>query len=143
MIQTLCKDPIILSQKASEAGVEDAQLAQDLRDTLASIDDAACLAANQIGQAKALFVLRDEKDRVFTMYNPKIMMGLGPQPMEEACLTHEEPTIVKRFIKVKVSYQELDESGETPRLVAKKRDFVGWEAQMVQHMMDHLAGKLI
>ena len=56
MIKELVFDDAILSTPCEAATAEDASVAQDLIDTLASIEGAACLAANQIGVAKALCV---------------------------------------------------------------------------------------
>ena len=107
MIKDLVNDEAILSQPCAAATAEDAPLAQDLLDTLASLEDAVCLAANQIGVAKAVVVYVDDNEQPHVMYNPKILMGLGPQRLTESCLTHEGDSKVTRFVKVKVSYDEL------------------------------------
>ena len=86
MIKDLVLDEAVLSTPCEPATAEDAPVAQDLIDTLASIDDAACLAANQIGVTKAICVYQDDKDRVHVMYNPKIMMALGGGKVYESCL---------------------------------------------------------
>ena len=54
MIKELVKDDAVLSVPCEPATAEDAPVAQDLVDTLASIEDAVCLAANQIGVATTL-----------------------------------------------------------------------------------------
>ena len=51
VIKDIIKDEALLSQPCEAATAEDAQVAQDLVDTLLARDDAACLAANQIGVA--------------------------------------------------------------------------------------------
>ena len=139
MIKDLVQDEAILSTPCEPATAEDASVAQDLIDTLESIDDAACLAANQIGVTKAVAVFKDDKDQVHVMYNPKLLMGLVGSKVEESCLTHEEPVRVTRFAKIKVSYDELIDGELKPR----KRDYTGWVAQMIQHMIDHCKGKLV
>ena len=139
MIKELVTDDAILSQRCEPATADDAELAQDLLDTLASLDVAACLAANQIGVAKAMFAYGDEKDRARVMCNPHILLGLAPAQVVEGCLTREEEQRVKRFAKVKVKYQELVDG----KLVNRQADFLGWMAQVVQHMVDHCNGKLI
>lgn len=139
MIKELVTDDAILSQRCEPATADDAELAQDLLDTLASLDDAACLAANQIGVTKAMFAYVDEKDRARVMCNPHILLGLAPAQVVEGCLTREEEQRVKRFAKVKVKYQELVDG----KLVSRQADFLGWMAQVVQHMVDHCNGKLI
>ena len=139
MIKELVTDDAILSQRCEPATADDAELAQDLLDTLASLDDAACLAANQIGVTKAMFAYVDEKDRARVMCNPHILLGLAPAQVVEGCLTREEEQRVKRFAKVKVKYHELVDG----KLVNRQADFLGWMAQVVQHMVDHCNGKLI
>ena len=139
MIKDLVTDEAILSTPCEPATAEDAPVAQDLADTLASIEDAACLAANQIGVTKALFVYQDDAGEVHAMYNPKILMALGGAKVAESCLTHEEPSTVTRFAKIKVAYEELAEGELQPR----KQDFTDWTAQIIQHMIDHCKGKLV
>ena len=139
MIKDLVHDDTILSTPCEPATAEDAPVAQDLVDTLASIDDAVCLAANQIGVTKAIIAFQDDKDEVHVMYNPKVLMGLGGAKVEENCLTHEEVTKVTRFAKIKVSFDELVGG----QLKTRRRDYIGWTAQMIQHMVDHCKGKLV
>lgn len=142
MIKELVKDEAILSQPCRQATAEDAAIAQDLLDTMASIDDAACLAANQIGETVAICaVLDEEADKTYVMFNPSMKRALGPEKKLEFCLSRseDEPVKVTRFQKITVHYQELVDS----ELVARKRDMYGWMAQLVQHMIDHCKGKLV
>lgn len=139
MIRELVKDDEILSKRCELATVEDAELAQDLIDTVNSLEGGACLAANQIGVTKAVVVWLDEDGEPHVMYNPKLLFGVRSQRVVEGCLTREEPSNVRRFDKIKVNYDELVD-GE---LKHRKRDFTGWTAQMIQHMIDHCNGKLV
>lgn len=139
MIKELVRDEEILSSPCEPATAADVDVAQDLVDTLLSIEDAACLAANQIGVAKAIIALADEEGNAHVMYNPKVLFGMGAYKAEESCLTHEGTVKVTRFAKIKVSYDELVD-GE---LKSRKRDFVEWGAQLIQHMCDHCKGKLV
>ena len=139
MIKELVKDEAVLSKKCTRATAEDEKIAQDLIDTRKSIEDCACLAANQIGETGAMGVYLDDNEDAHVLYNPRIMMGLGAQKLTEGCLTREEPSKVTRYAKVKVSYDELVDGAFKPR----KRDFLGWEAQMIQHMIDHCNGKYV
>ncbi|MBR2684080.1 MAG: peptide deformylase [Atopobiaceae bacterium] len=139
MIKELVKDTAILSQRCEAGTAEDAELAQDLIDTVQSLEDASCLAANQIGVTKSVVVYVTDDGEAHVMFNPRIMMGLRASKMMEACLTLEEPSKVTRYDKIKVAYQELVD-GE---LKDRRRDFTGWEAQMIQHMVDHCRGKLV
>ena len=73
------------------------------------------------------------------MYNAKILLGLRASKTVESCLTHEGTTKVTRYAKIKVQFDELID-GE---LVSRKRDYMGWTAQMIQHMIDHCRGRLV
>ena len=139
MIRELVTDTAVLSQRCEAATAEDAELAQDLIDTLASLENGACLAANQVGVTKAVVVYLDDDDKPHVMYNPKLLLGLGATKTVEGCLTLDEPSKVTRYAKVKVTFDELVD-GE---LKSRKRDYTGWIAQMIQHMIDHCNGKLV
>ena len=139
MIKELVKDQAILSQRCKLATPEDAAIAEDLIDTVKSLEDAACLAANQIGVTKSVVVYLDDDGEAHVMYNPRLMMGLNASKAIETCLTLEEPTKVTRYAKIKVSYDELVD-GEFKQ---RKRDYTGWTAQMIQHLIDHCQGKLV
>ena len=78
MIKELVHDDAILSQPCEPATAEDASLAQDLLDTMEATEDAACLAANQIGVAKALVVFADDEGRTHVMYNPSCCSASAP-----------------------------------------------------------------
>lgn len=85
MIKDIIKDEALLSQPCEAATAEDAQVAQDLVDTLLARDDAACLAANQIGVAKAVVAYLDEDDKPHVMYNPVLKKALRrPSPSKPA-----------------------------------------------------------
>ena len=139
MIRELCTSEELLSTPCEPATADDAELAQDLVDTLESIDDAACLAANQIGVAKAVVAYKDDKGRVHVLYNPRMERALRPAKLEEGCLTHEGVNRVTRFDQATFRFQELVDGVLIPR----KREHRGWIAQMLQHMIDHCNGKLI
>lgn len=139
MIRELCKDVEVLSKRCEPGTADDAELAQDVVDTLKSLDDASCMAANQIGVSKAVVAYLDDDGEAHVMYNPRLLMGLQPVKAVESCLTIDTPSKVTRFGKAKVAYDELVDG----RLKAKKRDFTGWEAQMIQHLIDHCNGKLV
>ena len=139
MIRELIHDDELLAQPCEPAAADDSDLAQDLLDTLASIEDGGCLAANQIGVTKALVVFVDDNGKTHVMYNPKILMGLRAQRVVEGCLSREETVKVRRYAKIKVQFDELIDG----KLVSRKRDYMGWTAQMIQHMVDHCNGKLV
>ena len=138
LIKELVHDQILLAQVAEPATAEDAAVAQDLADTMKSLEDCACLAANQIGVNKAI-VAYEQKGHVHVLYNPKVMMGIKPFKAQEGCLSLETTSYVKRFKTVRVSFQEL--VGD--QLVPRTRTFQDWTAQCVQHGIDHCEGKLV
>ena len=84
MIKELCKDEAILSKRCERATAQDAPVAQDLIDTMHSLEDCGCLAANQIGVNKAVVVFQDDAGADHVLYNPRIMMGLRAAKMVEA-----------------------------------------------------------
>ena len=139
MIRELIHDDAILSTPCEPATAEDAPVIQDVLDTLVSLSDAGCLAANQIGVTKAICAVEGDDGKPFVMLNPKLVFGLGPQRVQESCLTREGVVNVKRHIKIKVDFDELVD-GE---LRHRRREYAGFTAQMIQHMIDHCNGKLV
>lgn len=137
MIKEIVKDAEFLSQPAEPATVEDAQVGEDLVDTM-RVAEAACLAANQIGSRKAVIAYNDN-GRTFVMYNPHLESGLQRFSTVEECLSLDEPSVVERFKMIRVSY-EVFAGG---KLEKRTRKFAGWAAQAVQHAIDHCEGKLV
>ena len=139
MIRELVTDEELLATPCEPATAEDADVAQDLVDTMESIEDAACLAANQIGVAKCVIAYKNEKDRVLVMFNPAMKRALRPYRTEEGCLTRDDTKKVTRYDQATFTYQELVDGV----LVSRKKECRGWTAQILQHMIDHCKGKLI
>lgn len=137
MIKEIVKDTEFLSQPAEPATAEDAQVGEDLVDTM-RVAEAACLAANQIGSRKAIIAYNDN-GRTFVMYNPQLDSGIQRFTTIEECLSLDEPSPVERFKMIRVSYQILVGG----KLENRTRKFTGWSAQAVQHAIDHCAGKLV
>ena len=139
MIRELVTDEAVLSVPCEALSEPDAELVADLIDTLAACEEGCALAANQIGVTKAVCVYVDDNETTHVMYNPKILLGLAPWVTQEECLTRPEVTKVKRFRKIKVSFDEPS-NGE---LKTRRLNFTGFTAQMIQHMIDHCHGKLV
>lgn len=139
MIKELVSDTELQSTPCRAATADDAALVQDVADTLESLEDAACLAANQIGSAVAVAAYRDGSDAVHTLLNPKLVVGFGAVKATEQCLTREGASAVTRYNKIKVAFDTIEDGA----LVRQQRDFKGWQAQVIQHMIDHCAGKLV
>lgn len=138
MIKDIVKDKDFLSQVAEPATADDAEVGQDLVDTMGSIEGCACLAANQIGSTKAV-IAYEENGRVHVMYNPKLVAYMQPFPAVESCLSLEEQSPVQRFNLIRVSYQVLADG----KLQNRTKKFSGWTAEVIQHAIDHTKGVLV
>ena len=138
MIKDIVKDRDFLSKPAEPATAEDAEVAEGLRDTIESLEDCVCLAANQIGSNKAIIAYEDN-GRIAVMFNPKIKMAAQPYQTQESCLSLEEVSEVKRFQMISVGYQVISNGN----LVSRTKRLSGWTAELVQHGIDHCAGKLV
>ena len=136
MIKPIVTSLIMLRLPSEEATPDDAQVGQDLIDTLeAHAHECVGMAANMIGVRKRIIVVRDgTKARL--MYNPDIIKGTGEYRAQEACLSLDGVRPAARWRRIKVSY--LDE--EFHRHV---RSFTGDVAQAIQHEIDHCNGVII
>ena len=140
MIKELVTDEATLGMPCTAVTLEEAPALQDdLLDTIAAHEDAACIAANQIGFTKAACVYLDESDAPHVIFNPVLKRALGPFKVEETCITRTEASRVTRFERITVTYDELLDGA----LVSRKKEFSGWTAQIIQHMIDHCKGKLV
>lgn len=137
MIREIVKDTEFLSKPAEPATAQDAQVGEDLVDTMRSLE-AASLAANQIGSNKAVIAYNDN-GRTFVMYNPKLDSGMQRFSTIEECFSLDTPSPVERFKMIRVSYEVL--AGD--KLEPRNRRFTGWSAQVIQHAIDHCQGKLV
>lgn len=136
MKRDIVKDIIFLQQKAAPATFEDKAIAEDLKDTLAAHrDTCAGLAANMIGFAKAIIAFRQGKDIVI-MYNPERLSSARPYEAEEGCLSLSGERKTTRYEEIEIKYRD-----QLFRM--KKKRFKGFVAEVIQHEMDHLEGKLI
>ncbi len=139
MIKEIVTDEEFLSKPAEVATAEDAQVAQDLIDTMESLsDNCACLAANQIGSTKAV-IAYDDNGTARVMFNPRVKMGMYPYMATEGCLSLERESNAKRFNVIRVAYQELVDG----QLVDRERKLTDWRAEIVQHAIDHCKGLLV
>lgn len=141
MIKELVTDTALLSTPCEKATAADAEIANDLVETLSSMEDAACLAANQIGVLKKIIAFKDEQDEIHVMFNPSINQALRASKMPEECLSLPDAgaQMVRRFEWVRIEFDQLVDGA----LVTKKKNFEGWTAEIIQHMIDHCNGKLI
>lgn len=137
MIKDIVKDHFLLQQKSMPANYEDLYIVNDLRDTIEFHQDKCIgIAANMIGYLKTMMIVLDH-DHYLVLINPQVLLhSEKAYETTEGCLCHEDVHHVKRYAKIKVAY--LDE-----QFKKRVKTFQGLTAQIIQHEMDHFAGKLI
>jgi peptide deformylase len=136
MIRQICKDIIILSQKAIPATKADLPVLDDLMDTLgANANRCVGLAANMIGVNKRMIVF-SAGPMIMPMVNPVITKRSGPYEAEEGCLSLDGERKTTRYQSIEVEF--MNRSFEK-----QKQVFTGFTAQIIQHEIDHCDGILI
>ena len=136
MIREIIHDPIFLSRKSAEATADDIRIAMDLADTLrANLDRCVGMAANMIGQRKRIIAIV-KGPIIITMLNPKILSRSGEYETEEGCLSLAGTRKTKRWQSIRLSWQDVNMKEHTGTMD-------GFEAQIVQHEVDHCDGILI
>lgn len=137
MIKEIVTNPIFLSQKSEPATKNDQQTIRDLLDTIeANAERCVGMAANMIGVRKTILVAQIGKEYLI-MVNPKIVdHSKQSYNVEEGCLSLPGQRPAKRYNIVVVEY--LDK-----KFKKKKQTFKDFEAQIIQHEMDHFEGLLI
>ena len=136
MIRPIVKMPFLLSTPSVDATPLDAAVGQDLLDTLAAhAHECVGLAANMIGVRKRIIVASCASGAVL-MYNPEIIEASGEYQTEESCLSLEGVRPCARYKRIKVVY--LDAS-----FAPCEKSFSGFEAQIIQHEIDHCNGVVI
>lgn len=123
-----------------------------LRDDLAKGENAAGLAAIQLGIAKKFFGIKKSDKKVEVYINPKIVKTFGERTYPkmvgkdnkeedflEGCLSVPDFFgTVKRYFKIKIEFKEL----RGGKLIPKRKELSGFEAIVWQHEYDHLNGVL-
>lgn len=123
-----------------------------LKDDLAKGENAAGLAAIQLGITKRFFGIKKSDKKVEVYINPKIIKTFGEKAYPkivgkdnkeedflEGCLSVPDFFgTVKRYFKLKIEWKDL--RGE--KLVSKRKELSGFEAIVWQHEYDHLNGVL-
>ena len=136
MIRKIVHDPVFLSRKSTQASRADLPIAEDLIDTLrANLDHCVGLAANMIGRTKRIIVIANGP-LIIAMLNPKILSKSEEYETEEGCLSLEGTRKTKRYKCIRISWQDLQMQEHIAILD-------GFQAQIVQHEIDHCNGILI
>jgi len=136
MVREIVHDPLLLSRKSVAATAEDVHIAVDLVDTLqANLDRCVGMAANMIGENKRIIAVA-KGPMVVAMLNPKIISRSGEYETEEGCLSLEGKRKTKRWRSIRLSWQDANMKTHIALLD-------GFQAQIVQHEVDHCDGILI
>ena len=137
MIKEIVKDVMFLSKKSVNATKEDLYIGQDLKDTLENNRQGCVgMAANMIGYLKNIIII-DNNGEDLVMYNPEITKTFGNMyDVEEGCLSLEGVRPTRRYHKIKVKWFD-------GQWKIKVKTFEGFEAQIIQHEIDHCKGVII
>jgi peptide deformylase len=135
-MKSIVRDVFFLAQKSEPATKEDIQVGKDLMDTLqANRERCVGMAANMIGVKKNIIIVNIGMIDV-VMFNPKIIKKDSPYQTEEGCLSLEGVRPTVRYENVEIEYYDFTWKKQSMKLS-------GWTAQIVQHEMDHLDGRII
>ena len=137
MVKDIVRDEAVLAVKSEPATKADMQTVRDLLDTVkANVERCVGMAANMIGVHKTILVALIG-DEYIAMINPKIVdRSKDTYETEEGCLSLNGVRPVRRHRIITVEY--LDRKFKRRREIF--RDF---EAEIIQHEMDHFSGIII
>ena len=136
MVKKIMRDPLFLAQKSTDATEADRQVITDLLDTLrANLDHCVGMAANMIGVKKNIIIVNMGFIDV-VMFNPVIVSKRDMYETEEGCLSLDGVRKTTRYQEIEVEYYDFNWKKQRQKLS-------GWTAQICQHEIDHLSGKII
>lgn len=136
MIRPIVKDIFFLSQVSEPANKSDLSIGKDLKDTLSfHKNECVGMAANMIGFKKNIIIISLGIDSLL-MFNPTILSKKHSYETKESCLSLSGERKTIRYKDIIVSY--LDTSWKK-----HIQSFSGFTAQIIQHEIDHLNGKII
>jgi peptide deformylase len=126
-----------VAKPVAEVDAEIRQLAADMAETMYSAPGIG-LAATQVDRHVRLIVVdvSEEKNRLLTLINPRIVMKEGETVREEGCLS--VPGIYDKVTRAEhIRVQALNPAGD-----AFEMEAAGLLAVCIQHEIDHLDGKV-
>lgn len=136
MIRPIMRDVFFLGQKSEPATKEDLQIGRDLQDTLqANREHCVGMAANMIGIKKNIIIVNMGIVNI-VMFNPVIIKRDIPYETEEGCLSLDGVRKTIRYQNIEVEYYDFSWKKQRQKLT-------GWTAQICQHEIDHLKGRII
>ena len=136
MVKPIVIDIFFLGQKSEPATKADIPVGRDLQDTLRA-NRAHCvgMAANMIGVKKNIIIVNQGMMDI-VMFNPVIVKKDTPYETEEGCLSLDGVRKTIRYQNIEVEYYDFTWKKQ-------RRKLTGWTAQICQHEIDHLSGKII
>ena len=137
MVKDIVKDEAVLSIKSEPATKADIQVVRDLLDTVKANEERCVgMAANMIGVHKTILVALIG-DEYIAMINPKIVdKSKETYNTEEGCLSLSGVRPVTRHRIITVEYMD--------KKFKRRRDiFRDFEAEIIQHEIDHFSGIII
>ena len=136
MVKQIVRDIFFLGQPSEPATQADLSVGRDLLDTLQANREACVgMAANMIGVKKNIIIVNMGLIDV-VMFNPVIISRRGRYETEEGCLSLEG-------VRKTTSYQEIEVEYYDSSWKKQRQKLSGWTAQIAQHEIDHLSGKII
>lgn len=136
MVKQIVRDIFFLGQPSEPATQADLSVGRDLLDTLQANREACVgMAANMIGVKKNIIIVNMGLIDV-VMFNPVIISRRGRYETEEGCLSLEGVRKTTRYQEIEVEYYDSSWKKQRQKLS-------GWTAQIAQHDIDHLSGKII
>lgn len=136
MVKQIVRDIFFLGQRSEPATQADLSVGRDLLDTLQANREACVgMAANMIGVKKNIIIVNMGLIDV-VMFNPVIISRRGRYETEEGCLSLEGVRKTTRYQEIEVEYYDSSWKKQRQKLS-------GWTAQIAQHEIDHLSGKII
>ena len=136
MVKQIVRDIFFLGQPSEPATQADLSVGRDLLDTLQANREACVgMAANMIGVKKNIIIVNMGLIDV-VMFNPVIISRRGRYETEVGCLSLEGVRKTTRYQEIEVEYYDSSWKKQRQKLS-------GWTAQIAQHEIDHLSGKII
>lgn len=136
MVKQIVRDIFFLGQPSEPATQADLSVGRDLLDTLQANREACVgMATNMIGVKKNIIIVNMGLIDV-VMFNPVIISRRGRYETEEGCLSLEGVRKTTRYQEIEVEYYDSSWKKQRQKLS-------GWTAQIAQHEIDHLSGKII
>jgi peptide deformylase len=123
------------SKKVSRVDASIVRLLDDLAETMLAAPGAG-LAANQVGVALRVCVVKGDENQIHQLVNPELVKGDGVQVGYEGCLSY--PGWLGEVARYEtVTVKALNRKGREVRIKSS-----GFTARAFQHELDHLDGIL-